>query len=172
MDCAWRDLDLARCFHSVGKGKSEGHAAIARGATGQSRGLVDGRARHQALDALVDVTEALFQPHDGLAIGGEAEMPRLDDAGMNRTDGDLVQVFSLGRQERVRRTLRRRHAALPERVLHIPEAEVEPGPGVGQPYRQDAVEIVNGPLQTYGRRMHRPDGREAIVRTEDRDDCN
>ena len=60
-------------------------------------------AGHQPLDALVDVAEPLLEPHDGLAVGGEAEMPGLDDAGMHRADRDLVQALALGRQERDRR---------------------------------------------------------------------
>ena len=61
---------------------------------------------HQPLDALVDIAEPLLQPHHGLAIGGEAEMAGLDDAGMHRPDRDLVQALALGRQEGDRRGLR------------------------------------------------------------------
>ena len=53
----------------------------------------------QRLDALVRVAEPLLQPHHGLAVAGEAEMPGLDDAGMHRADRDLVQVLALDRQE-------------------------------------------------------------------------
>ncbi len=56
---------------------------------------------HQRLDALVDVAQALLQPHHGLAVGGEAEMAGLDDAGVDRADRDLVQALALGRQEGV-----------------------------------------------------------------------
>jgi hypothetical protein len=47
----------------------------------------------------VRVTQPLFQPDDGLAVGGEAEMTGLDDAGVDRPDRNLVQAFALGRQE-------------------------------------------------------------------------
>ena len=57
------------------------------------------RAGHQRLDALMHVAEPLFEPHHGLAIGGEAEMSRLDDAGMHRADRDLVQAFAFRRQK-------------------------------------------------------------------------
>ena len=53
----------------------------------------------QPLDALVGVAEPLFQPHHRLAVGGEAEMAGLDDAGMHRPDRDLVQAVALRRQE-------------------------------------------------------------------------
>jgi hypothetical protein len=112
----------------------------------------------------VNVAEALFQPHDRFAIGGEAEMPGLDNAGMNRTDRDLVQILAFGRQKGVRRARQWSGAALPERVLHIPETEIEPGPGIGQAHRHHAKEVADGPFQPDGRRMQRPDRGEAPVR--------
>ena len=65
--------------------------------------------RHQALYALVHVSEPLLQPDNRFAAGGEAKMPRLDDAGMHGPDRDLVQALALGGQEAVGR---RRAAAL------------------------------------------------------------
>ena len=62
-----------------------------------------GGAVHQAVDALVHVAKPLLQPHHGFAIAGEAEMARLDDAGMHRTDGDLMQALAFDRQERIAR---------------------------------------------------------------------
>jgi hypothetical protein len=56
-------------------------------------------ACHQPLDAFVDITEPLFETHHGLPAGGEAEMPRLDDAGMHRPDRDLMQMFALDGQK-------------------------------------------------------------------------
>ena len=61
--------------------------------------LLERGALHQGFDALVHIAEPLLQPHHVLAIGGEAEMSRLDDAGMHGTDRDLVQAFALDRQE-------------------------------------------------------------------------
>ena len=60
-------------------------------------------AGHQRLDALVHVAEALFEPHHGLAVGGEAEMSRLDDAGVHRPDRNLMQRFAFDGQEIVGR---------------------------------------------------------------------
>ena len=54
---------------------------------------------HQAFDALVDIAKPLLQPHDCFAVGGEAKMARLDDAGMHRADRDLVQAFAFGGKE-------------------------------------------------------------------------
>ena len=97
---------------------------------GQLRRVVECRARHQRLDAFVHVTEPLLQPHHVLAIGGEAEMPRLDNAGMHRPDRNLVQAFAFHRQEGVRRGLLRRFLVA-QRMAHIPEPEIEPGPRIG-----------------------------------------
>ena len=98
------------------------------------RARVEIGAGHQALDALVHIAEALLQAHHRLAVGGEAEMPGLDDAGMHRADRDLVQALALGRQEGVGR---RRRPALrsraPSGCAHAPAAVVEPGPRIGQP---------------------------------------
>src|SRR5690606_40909852 len=52
---------------------------------------------------LHDALPILFEPDDGLAARGEAEMTRLDDAGVDRADGNLVQVLALRRQEAVGR---------------------------------------------------------------------
>jgi len=40
------------------------------------------------------IAEPLLEPHHRLAVGGEAEMAWLDDAGMDRADRDLVQILS------------------------------------------------------------------------------
>jgi hypothetical protein len=48
----------------------------------------------------VDVAEPLLEPDHRLAVGGEAEMAGLDDAGMDRADRNLVQASpSAGRKE-------------------------------------------------------------------------
>ena len=127
------------------------------------------RARHQPVDALVDVAQALLEPHHRLAVGGEAEMPGLDDPGVHRADRNLMQVLAFDRQKGVARTLRRRGAARPERMLHIPEPEIEPGPRVGQANRLDAEEIAECTFQPDGGRVQRPNGRIVSARTFDRD---
>src|SRR5262249_59593596 len=117
-------------------------------------------ARHQRLDAFVHVTETLLQPNHRLAVRGKTEMSGLDDAGMNRADGNLVQTLADGGQEGVRRAPRRSVAAISERVLHIPKAEIEPRPCVRGADRFEAVEIAHRTLQANGRRMGRADGRK------------
>ncbi len=61
-------------------------------APGQSRAPRPGvLADHQRLDALVDIAQPLLQPHHRLAVGMEAEMPGLDDSGMDRPHGNLME---------------------------------------------------------------------------------
>src|SRR5262245_8867095 len=163
-DRARRNLDLGRRFDGVSERERVGDRAVARGAAGQPRGRVEGCARHQPLDALVHVAEALFQPHYRLAAGGEAEVPGLDDAGVHGTDGDLVQALALDRQEDVGHAPRRRWTAPPERMLHVPEAEVEPRPGIGQAHRLDAVEVAQRALQPDRGRVQHADRWKASAR--------
>ncbi len=51
----------------------------------------------------MDIAQPLLQAHDGLAIGMEAKMAGLDDAGVDRADGDLVQhgPGRLGREKSI-----------------------------------------------------------------------
>jgi hypothetical protein len=97
-----------------------------------------------------------------LAVGGEAKMPGLDDAGVHRTDGDLVQAFALDRQEGVGRVLLRR-LLLAERLAHLPEAEVEPRSRVGRARSFKAEQVADGALEPDRRRMFRADTRIAAV---------
>ena len=99
IDRARRDLHLQRGFRGLREGKGIGHRAVAGGAPGQLRRVVERGAGAQLLDALVHIAEPLLQPHDMFAIGGETEMSGLDDAGMHRADRDLMQAFALGWQE-------------------------------------------------------------------------
>ena len=108
---ARRRLDAERRLHRAREGECIGDRAVARRAAGKPRGLLQRGAVHQVVDALVHVAQALFQPHHRFAIGGEAEMARLDDAGVHRTDGDLVQAFAFDRQERIGGRVARRGRA-------------------------------------------------------------
>ena len=104
---------------------------------------------HQMIDALVHVAKALFEPHHRFAIGGEAEMARLDDAGVNRADGNLMQAFAFHRQERIGGRIR---------------TMVEPRARVGQSDRLESEQIARRTLQANGRRVQCANGRVAIVR--------
>lgn len=119
----------------------------------------------KALDAFVRVAEAFLEAHHDLAVGADAEMPRLDDAGMNRSDRQLVDVLSFDRQEAV---FLGWPGVLPprgERSMHPPFAVIEPGAPIRQPGRRQCEQIGGGPLQPDRRRMDPPHRRVAAVRT-------
>jgi hypothetical protein len=101
MACPWRRFDGERRLDGVGERDRIGDSAVAGGPRGKPRRLVDGRAAHQRLDALVYVAEPLFEPNHGLAAGGKAEMARLDDAGVHRAHRNLMQAFAFDRQKRI-----------------------------------------------------------------------
>ena len=103
---------------------------LSRKSRRQLRCLFQRSTSHERLDALVHPTEALLQPHHVFAIGCEAKMARLDDACVHRPDRDLVQPLALGGKEFVRRGLTCR-SLFTERMPHVPEAKIEPGPRVG-----------------------------------------
>src|SRR5215831_17516170 len=154
----------------MSKSKRVSDRAVAGGAPCQAHRRVEAGARHQRLDAFMHVTKALLQPNHRLAVGGKTKMSGLDDAGMNRADGNLVQALPGGGQEGVRRAPCRSVTAISERVLHIPKAEIEPRPRVGRADRFEPVEIAHRTLQANGRRMERPDGRKTSVGTWNGDD--
>ncbi len=93
------------------EGDAVSDGAVAGGASGKSRRLLDGRAGHQRLDAFVHIAEPLFEPYHRLAAGGEAEMSRLDDAGMHRADRNLVQALAFDGKELIGVTRCRRFFA-------------------------------------------------------------
>ena len=119
-DRARRRLDAERRLDGAGEGERIGDRAVAGDAAGEPRRPVDVGAGHQTLDALVDVAEPLLEPHHGLAVGGEAEMAGLDDAGMDRPDRDLVQALALGGQEAIGARAAGRRRSRAERMAARP----------------------------------------------------
>src|SRR5215510_13733916 len=138
-----RDRHVQGRFHRTGEGERVSHRAVTGGAARKPRRLVERRARHQRFDPLVHVSQPLLEPHDRLAIGREAEVPWLNDAGMHRTNRNLVQAFTFGVKEGIRRARWRGLALAAERMAHVPEAEVEPRARIGQAHRLYAVEILS-----------------------------
>ena len=58
-----------------------------------------GPADERPLDAAMLVAQRDLQVKDVLAVALEAEMSRLDDAGMHGPDGDLVDLVALNAKE-------------------------------------------------------------------------
>ena len=140
-----------------------GDRAVATRASGEFGAALDCCARKQTLDALVHISEPLLQPHHRLAVGVEAEMPRLDDAGVHGADRDLVQRRALGRIEGIGGAVGRHGLELPEWVAHAPTVVVEPGAQIGAVLRLDAIKIADRALQTQRGRMAQAHGREGVV---------
>ena len=101
-DGAGGNLRAGGGFDGAGEGPGMGDRAVARDSRRQLGGLGDRAAGHQPFGALVDIAQALLQPDHGFTVAGEAEMPRFDDAGVDGTDGDLVQARPFHRQEGIR----------------------------------------------------------------------
>ena len=104
---------------------------------------------HQMVDALMHVAEALFEPNHCFAVSGEAEMAWLDDAGVNRADGNLMQAFAFHRQEWIG-----------GRICTM----IEPRARVGQSDRIKSEQIARRTLQANGGCVKFTNGRVAIVR--------
>ncbi len=144
-DGARRNLPAKRRLDRAGEGERVGDRAVARDAAGEQRGALERRAGHERVDPLVHVAEPLLEADHRLAVGGEAEMARLDDAGVHRADRDLVQAFALSRQE------------------DVGLAMAQPCSRVGQSFRLQAGEIAHRALQPDRRRMHAADRWQAVV---------
>ena len=55
----------------------------------------------ETLNAFVGVAETFLEAHHGFAIGADAKMTGLDNAGVNRSDRQLVNVLSFDGKEPV-----------------------------------------------------------------------
>src|SRR5260370_271787 len=136
-------------------------APLRRPAHRRRRRLADRLSDHQPAAALVHVAKPRLEAGNRLAIGVKAEMSGFDDAGMHRTDGDLMQLGAFGGEKRVvcpgMVTGWRRALARPggERMDDWPIAVVEPGPPVERADRDMAEEIEDRALEPDGARPHR-----------------
>ena len=79
-----------------GIGERVGDRGVAGDPARQPGRLLPGQGFEPFLDPLVHVAELLLEVEDVLAHGLETEMARLDDAGMHRSDRDLVDPLSFG----------------------------------------------------------------------------
>ena len=78
------------------------------------------------------VAEHDLEEQDLLAVRLEAEVPRLDDAGVDRTDCDLVHLFALDAKERVHLGIEDEGAAAERAVIGpVPAQGFEPRVPVG-----------------------------------------
>jgi hypothetical protein len=115
---------------------------VARHALGERHAVNRLTAREEALRALV--CEIQTGPHldDGLAEDAEAEMTGLNDAGMDGTDGNLIDALALHFRERKRPAVigkRRGQPVLAQGTVRLrPEAVPHERPRVRMTTRHDA----------------------------------
>ncbi len=102
MASARRHVHLPCRFERVSKSERIGDGAVARCAAREPCRPLEGGPRHERLNSLVHVTEALFQPYHRLAIRGKAKMSGLDNSRMHRSHWNLMQALAFDRQEVVR----------------------------------------------------------------------
>ena len=118
----------------------------------------------ESLDALVDEPQAGLHPQDGLPHHPEAEVPRLDEAGVHRADGDLVDAGALDRDEGERARVvdhRWRGAGVvAHRVPALrPVLVQDQAPRLGVAHGHDAEEVGELALEAAGRKRQRRPGR-------------
>jgi hypothetical protein len=166
---ARRRLDAQRRLHGKRKRKAERDGRVPRRPRGDAGRPVHTRTGQQCIDALVHVAEPLLQARHGLAIRRETEMARLDDAGMDRTDRDLVKAVAMHGQEGiVRRIAPGRRGPRPERCAQLPLAMIEPAAAVRSIRRDVTIKIANGAFEPDGGRMVPTDGGKACPRDAER----
>ena len=124
-----------------------------------------GALSHKMRDALVHVAEPLLEAHDGLAVGGEAEVAGLDDAGVYRPDGDLMHRRAFGRMERIAIAAGRRRCPVAVRMAQTPAPMVEPAPVIGAAVGLQPIEVADGALQPQRGQMCEGDRGKAALRT-------
>ena len=165
IDRARGHLRVPGLLDRMRKGERIGDGAVAGRAAGETECLVERRARHERLDAFVHIAQALFQPHHGFSVGRETEMPGFDDAGMHRSDRNLVQAFALRGQESIGGGGSRRGGRGGKRMRYSPEAEIEPRPCIRQADRLQAEQAADCAFQPYRRRVARADRGKSTVGT-------
>ncbi len=98
---ARRQLDRAHLLERPAVRPRAGDGRVAGHAGGEAMPLEDRQIGEASLDALVHIAETLLEPEHLLANDREAEMTRLYDAGVHRTDGNLVDPVPRDPYERI-----------------------------------------------------------------------
>src|SRR6185312_13563871 len=164
-----RSFHVERSLDRPREREAIGNRAVARTSGCKPCGLSRIGAGHQSLDALVNIAKPGFKPHDGLAVGSQAEMAGLDDAGMDGADGNLVHAGSIDGKERIAFPDRGRLRSCGQRMAYVPVAMVKPGPGVERSFGFEAVEIADGAFEAQRGGVMHPDRGVATLRTIERD---
>ena len=92
---AGRDNRPGQALDGAAEGHGVGDGADATGVLHDGQGGIEGRALDQPLEAAMGVEEARVEMQDGLAHGRKAEVTRLDDPGVDRPDGQLIDAVAV-----------------------------------------------------------------------------
>ncbi len=116
------------------------------------------------VDSLVRIAQARFETQDFLADDREAEMPGLDDPGVDRSHGDLVDAVALDPHEgvvvgRVLAARVRVEIAAQRELVRTPRAVAQPLPPVTGALGGDAEQVVQRALHAQRTREYLGDGR-------------
>src|SRR5262249_46367825 len=145
--CAAGNVNAERTFDRLGESDRIGDRTVAGRPGSQSRRPIERSAGHQRLDAFVRISQSFLEADDRLAASVKAKMPRLYNASMHWADGNLMQPFSLGRQEHVRRDGGGRRRSPAKRRDDRPSSMVQPGPRIWRPDRLIAEQILYRALE-------------------------
>ena len=161
---ARRDLAAAHALERAAVGPRVRHRRVSRDARREAMPLGERQVAEAALDALVRVAEALFEAQHLLADDREAEVARLDHAGVHRPDGDLVHAVAGDAHERVvvdrgDRALRFAVAAQREKSGR-PAVVPQPGPQIAV-LRTQTQQIVQRALHAQRGRIDPGNARDA-----------
>ncbi len=143
---ARRRRQAERRFGRLRVGPRVGDSGISRDAPREPVTVGDAEILEVLVGALVGIAEALLKPQHLLTHDREAEMPRLDDARVDRADGDLVHALAINAHEGV--VLGRVFArgggveVAPQRKFgRAPAAVAQPRAAVGSAFGGDAQQV-------------------------------
>src|SRR5438445_4485799 len=142
---------------------------------GERRRLVERKRLEELLRALVDEAESRLEIHDRLSLDAEAKVPGLDDAGVDRPDGDLEDALTLDMTERKRLArideVRARRRVAPQRVIALRPVLMEgQRPEIRMPVRDEAEQVVDLALKAAGCERTRREGGKARCGRRNRDE--
>ena len=124
--CARWNADVQSAFDRAGESDRIGDGAVARRSRREARTAIERSAHHQRLNAFMNISQPLLEADDRLTAGAEPKMPRLDDAGMDGADRNLMQPLALGSEKSIGRRFGRGWRSRAERMTNRPTSMVEP----------------------------------------------
>src|SRR5262245_23065531 len=157
---AFRDLGPGSSFERLAVGERMANGSISRNAFGQFHSFGGRAAFKQLLRPLVCEVEPNLQINYRLADDAEAEVPGLDDARMNRSDGNLINTFAADWQKRkgpsvVLEIVARLGVFAQREVIFRPKRVSYERPRIRMANGLDAEKVINFSLKAGSRIVER-----------------